>query len=106
MTQTVRIQNGKIYTLDGAARMQEVFGMRKETVTTMYTLEDAEKILKWRNRRKRNAKLRKLRQKLLGLLMILAAIITWNPRSVFNTLCMVPVVIGAVVFICFDDILI
>ena len=80
--------------------------MTKETITTMYTLEDAEKILKWRNRRKRNAKLRKLWQKLLGLLMILAVIVTWNPRSVFNTLCMVPVVIGAIVFICFDDILI
>lgn len=80
--------------------------MTRETVTTMYTLEDAERIIKWRNRRKRNAKLRKLRQKLLGLLMVLAAIITWNPRSVFNTLCMIPVVVGAVVFICFDDILI
>ena len=80
--------------------------MTRETITTMYTLEDAEKILKWRNCRKRNAKLRKLRQKLLGLLMVLAVIVTWNPRSVFNTLCMVPVVIGAVVFICFDDILI
>ena len=80
--------------------------MTRETITTMYTLEDAEKILKWRNRRKRNAKLRKLRQKLLGLLMILAVIVTWNPRSIFYTLCMIPVVIGAVVFICFDDVLI
>ena len=80
--------------------------MTRETITTMYTLEDAEKILKWRNRRKRNAKLRKLRQKLLGLLMILAVIVIWNPRSVFNTLCMIPVVIGAIVFICFDDVLI
>ena len=80
--------------------------MTRETVTTMYTLEDAERIIKWRNRRKRNAKLRKLRQKLLGVLMLLAAAVTWNPHSIRCILCVIPVVIGAIVFICFDDILI